>query len=364
MSKLKVIISGGGTGGHIFPAIAIANALKTMRKDIEILFVGANGKMEMEKVPAAGFKIIGLNITGINRSLTFSNLIFPFKLIGSVLKSFRILRTFKADAVVGVGGFASGPVLYAAQRKGIPTVIQEQNSYAGITNKKLAQKAKRICVAYDGMEKFFPKEAIRVTGNPVRQDILQMEGKKPHAIEYFGLKEGMRTILIIGGSLGARTLNHAIAAALKELNNSGLQIIWQTGKTYHSAALKKSVDLENVKVHDFIQRMDLAYCMADLVISRAGASSISELCIVGRPSILVPFPYAAEDHQTKNAQALTTHDAAIMIPDNEAQEKLVREALKLINDSDRLEKLEANVKKLAFNNADEAIANEILSLIP
>jgi UDP-N-acetylglucosamine--N-acetylmuramyl-(pentapeptide) pyrophosphoryl-undecaprenol N-acetylglucosamine transferase len=214
------------------------------------------------------------------------------------------------------------------------------------------------------MEKFFPKEAIRVTGNPVRQDILQMEGKKPHAIEYFGLKEGMRTILIIGGSLGARTLNHAIAAALKELNNSGLQIIWQTGKTYHSAALKKSVDLENVKVHDFIQRMDLAYCMADLVISRAGASSISELCIVGRPSILVPFPYAAEDHQTKNAQALTTHDAAIMIPDNEAQEKLVREALKLINDSDRLEKLEANVKKLAFNNADEAIANEILSLIP
>jgi UDP-N-acetylglucosamine--N-acetylmuramyl-(pentapeptide) pyrophosphoryl-undecaprenol N-acetylglucosamine transferase len=364
MSKLKVIISGGGTGGHIFPAIAIANALKTMRKDIEILFVGANDKMEMEKVPAAGYKIIGLNITGINRGLTFSNLIFPFKLIASLLKSFSILRSFKPDAVVGVGGFASGPVLYAAQRKGIPTVIQEQNSYAGITNKKLAQKAKRICVAYDGMEKFFPKEAIRVTGNPVRQDILQMDGKKSHSIEHFGLKEGMRTILIIGGSLGARTLNHSIAAALEELNNSGLQIIWQTGKAYHSEALEKADGFENVNVHDFIQRMDLAYCIADLVISRAGASSISELCIVGRPSILVPFPYAAEDHQTKNAQALSAHHAAIMIPDNEAQEKLVREALQLINDSNRLEKLQANVKKLAFNNADQAIANEILSLIP
>lgn len=364
MSKLKVIISGGGTGGHIFPAIAIANALKTLRKDIDILFVGAIGKMEMEKVPAAGYEIIGLNITGINRSLTFSNLIFPFKLIGSLLKSFSILRSFKPDAVVGVGGFASGPVLYAAQRKGIPTVIQEQNSYAGITNKKLGQKAKRICVAYDGMEKFFPKDAIRLTGNPVRQDILKMDGKKPRGIEHFGLKEGTRTILIIGGSLGARTLNHSIAAALKELNESGLQIIWQTGKAFHSEALEKAKGLENVKVHDFIKRMDLAYCVADLVISRAGASSISELCIVGRPSILVPFPYAAEDHQTKNAQALTTHNAAIMIPDNEAQEKLVREALQLINDSDRLEKLEANVKKLAFNNADEAIANEILSLIP
>ena len=364
MSKLKVIISGGGTGGHIFPAIAIANALQTLRKDIEILFVGANGKMEMEKVPAAGYEIIGLNITGINRSLTFSNLIFPFKLLGSLLKSFSILRSFKPDAVVGVGGFASGPVLYAAQRKGIPTVIQEQNSYAGITNKKLGQKAKRICVAYDGMEKFFPRDAIRLTGNPVRQDILKMEGKKPRGIEHFGLNEDTRTILIIGGSLGARTLNHSIVAALKELNESGLQIIWQTGKAFHSEALEKAKGLENVKVHDFIQRMDLAYCVADLVISRAGASSISELCIVGRPSILVPFPYAAEDHQTKNAQALTTHNAAIMIPDNEAQEKLVKEALQLINDTDRLEKLEANVKKLAFNNADEAIANEILSLIP
>jgi UDP-N-acetylglucosamine--N-acetylmuramyl-(pentapeptide) pyrophosphoryl-undecaprenol N-acetylglucosamine transferase len=363
MSKLKVIISGGGTGGHIFPAIAIANALKTLRKDIEILFVGANGKMEMEKVPAAGFEIIGLNITGINRSLTFSNLVFPFKLIGSLLKSFSILRSFKPQVVIGVGGFASGPVLYAAQRKGIPTVIQEQNSYAGITNKKLGERAKRICVAYDGMDKFFPKDAIRLTGNPVRQDILKMEGKKPRSIEHFGLTEGMRTILVIGGSLGARTLNHSISAALEELNNSGLQIIWQTGKAFHAEALEKSKAMNNVKVYDFIQRMDLAYCVADLVISRAGASSISELCIVGRPSILVPFPFAAEDHQTKNAQALTTHNAAIMIPDNQAQEKLVREALQLINDSDRLEKLEVNVKKLAFNNADKAIANEILSLI-
>ena len=364
MSKVKVIISGGGTGGHIFPAIAIANALKALRKDIEILFVGAKGKMEMEKVPAAGYEIVGLNITGINRSLTFSNLIFPFKLIGSLMKSFSILRSFKPQVVIGVGGFASGPILYAAQTKGIPTVIQEQNSYAGITNKKLGAKAKRVCVAYDGMEKFFPKNSIRLTGNPVRQDILQMDGKRPRAMEHFGLKEGVKTILVIGGSLGARTLNLSMSAALEELSGMDLQVIWQTGKAFHSEAKTKTEPIENVQAHDFIQRMDLAYAAADLVISRAGASSISELCIVGKPAILVPFPFAAEDHQTKNAQALTTHNAAIMIPDKDAQEKLVKEALQLINDTDRLERLEANVRKLAYNNADEAIANEILSLIP
>lgn len=362
----RIIISGGGTGGHIFPAVAIANALKEINPKIEILFVGARNKMEMEKVPAAGYKIIGLNITGINRSSIVSNLLFPFKLAGSLLKSFSIIKDFKPHVVVGVGGFASGPVLYVSQKLGLPTVIQEQNSYAGITNRKLGKNASRICVSYDGMERFFPKESIRLTGNPVRQDILKMAGKRPRAIEHFGLNNDLKTILVIGGSLGARTINLSIKKALADIGSSDFQLIWQTGKLFYEEAVKGigATGVKNISVHDFIQRMDLAYCVADLVISRAGASSISELCIVGKPAILIPFPHAAEDHQTKNAQALTTHDAAILISDKTAQEELVDKAMGLINDTERLEKLRSNVSKLAFSNADQAIANEILSLAP
>lgn len=364
MSELRVIISGGGTGGHIFPAIAIANALRSLRKDVEILFVGAQGKMEMERVPAAGYKIIGLDITGIQRKFTLSNLRFPLRLLKSLRKSKQILKDFKPNVVVGVGGFASGPIVHAANNAGIPTLIQEQNSYAGITNKYLGKKAQRVCVAYEGMDRFFPKEKIRLTGNPVRQDILHLEGKRERGLEHFGLKDGIQTLLVIGGSLGARTLNLSLSASLDRLRRENIQVVWQTGVHYYDQAIK---DVENagavrVKVHKFIQRMDLAYSVADLVLSRAGASSISELCIVGKPAILVPFPHAAEDHQTKNALALVNHQAAIMIPDGEAQVKCMNEALELIRSPKKLLQLEKNIKELAFRNADEAIASEVIRI--
>jgi UDP-N-acetylglucosamine--N-acetylmuramyl-(pentapeptide) pyrophosphoryl-undecaprenol N-acetylglucosamine transferase len=364
MSELRVIISGGGTGGHIFPAIAIANALKSLRKDVEILFVGALGKMEMEKVPAAGYKIIGLDITGIQRSISLSNLKFPFRLFKSLRKSKQILKDFKPNVVVGVGGFASGPIVHAANRAGIPTLVQEQNSYAGITNKYLGKKAETICVAYEGMERFFPQDKIRLTGNPVRQDILNLDGKRERGLEHFGLKEGVQTLLVIGGSLGARTLNLSLSAALDRLRRENIQVIWQTGKHYNEQAEQdiKVAGASKVQAHAFIKRMDLAYAVADLVLSRAGASSISELSIVGKPAILVPYPHAAEDHQAKNAQALVNHHAAILIPDDEAQVKCMNEALELIRSPKRLLQLEKNIKELAFRNADEAIASEVIRI--
>ena len=364
MSKLKIIISGGGTGGHIFPAIAIANALKKLEENIEILFVGALGKMEMEKVPAAGYDIIGLNISGLNRSNMLKNLTFPFKLIGSLLKSWKIISDFKPNAVVGVGGFASGPVMYAASTKGIPTVIQEQNSYAGITNKLLGAKAKKVCVAFDNMDKFFPAHTIIRTGNPVRQDILNLVGKRDEGMKSFGLDPSKKTLLVIGGSLGARSINLAVQANILTFIEADVQVIWQTGKLFIEEAKKSVADANatNFFVSDFIYKMDQAYAVADVVLSRAGASSISELCIVGKPAVLVPFPFAAEDHQTKNAQALVDVDAAILIPDAEAGKSACQEALKLFGDETLRTKLSTNIRTLALPNADEVIAKEILKL--
>jgi len=364
MSKVRVIISGGGTGGHIFPAIAIANALKKLQEDIEILFVGALGKMEMEKVPAAGYKIIGLNIAGLNRSNMFKNLSFPFKLIGSLLQSRKIIKEFKPDVVVGVGGFASGPVMYAAGTKGIPTVIQEQNSYAGVTNKILGKRAKKVCVAYDGMAKFFPSANIKRTGNPVRQDILDLDGKRELGMKTFNLDPNKKTLLIIGGSLGARSINIAVKTNIQRFKDADVQVIWQTGKFFIDEAKKAVADAKATDFHvaDFIYTMDQAYAVADVVISRAGASSISELCIVGKPAVLVPFPFAAEDHQTKNAMALVENNAAILVPDDQALEQACLKALELLNNETERKSLSDNIKKLALPNADEEIAKEILKL--
>jgi UDP-N-acetylglucosamine--N-acetylmuramyl-(pentapeptide) pyrophosphoryl-undecaprenol N-acetylglucosamine transferase len=361
---LKVIISGGGTGGHIFPAIAIANALKEKYNRVEILFVGAEGKMEMEKVPAAGYKIVGLNISGLQRKSILKNLSFPFKLFSSVRKSKAIIREFKPNVVVGVGGFASGPLLYAATKMGIPALIQEQNSYPGITNKFLAKKAKRICVAYDGMEKYFPKEKIILTGNPVRQDIKNLAGKKERGLEFFGLDANKKTVLVIGGSLGARIINEAIKNCLPEFGRKNIQLIWQTGKTFKAIADNASAEFTSsgIRVHDFISKMDYAYAVADVVVSRAGASSVSELCIVDKAAILVPYPLAAEDHQTSNAQALVTHHAAILIKDSEVGEKLLSTLFDLLANDEKRMKLEENILKLAFRDAAEVIASEVASI--
>lgn len=363
---MRLIISGGGTGGHIFPALAIANAIKAQRPDADILFVGANGKMEMEKVPAAGYRIEGLDITGIERSLSPKNLMFPFRLLGSLMAARRIISKHKPQAVVGVGGFASGPVLLVAQMMGIPTLIQEQNSFAGITNRWLGRRAKRICVAYPGMEKFFPKECILLTGNPVRKDILDLAGKRAEAMAHFNLDPSKRTLLVIGGSLGARSINLAIAAHLEQLSSSGIQVIWQTGKLFADKA-KEVLDSAPlaatcVQAHAFISRMDLAYAASDAVLSRAGASSISELCIVGKASVLVPFPFAAEDHQTVNARSLAERGAAILVPDKEAMQLAIDEALALMNDPARCAEMAAKAKSLALPTADDDIANEVLRL--
>jgi UDP-N-acetylglucosamine--N-acetylmuramyl-(pentapeptide) pyrophosphoryl-undecaprenol N-acetylglucosamine transferase len=365
LKPLKIIVSGGGTGGHIFPAISIANAIKSLRPDTEFLFVGAEGKMEMEKVPAAGYKIEGLWISGFQRKLTMSNLAFPFKVLSSLVKAKKILETFKPDAVIGTGGFASGPMLQVAARKGIPTLIQEQNSYAGVTNKILSNKVSRICVAYSGMEKFFPKEKIILTGNPVRQDILNLEGKRERGLEYFGLSGDKKIILVIGGSLGARTINESILKCLDEFEKNSIQLVWQTGKGYYETA-KAAVlkyDEKGIKAFDFIQKMDYAYAVADVVISRAGASSVSELCLVKKPVILIPSPNVAEDHQTKNALALVTHNAAILIRDNEAREKLCSEAIKLLKDEEACFKLSENISGLALPDSALVIANEVIRLI-
>jgi len=361
MSK-RYIISGGGTGGHIFPAIAIANAIKKLEPSAEILFVGANGRMEMQKVPTAGFNIVGLPIAGIQRSLSLKNLSFPFKLLKSILKARKTVKDFKPNVVIGVGGYASGPTLWMASLMGIPTFIQEQNSYAGLTNKLLAKKAKKIFVAYEGMEKYFPKEKLVMTGNPVRQDLENSTVKRDEAIKYFGLDSNKKVILCIGGSLGARTLNQSIFQHLETIEKSDIQLVWQCGSYYHNMAKEQlnSYKGSNIKLYDFISRMDLAYSVADVVISRAGASSISELCIVAKPAILVPSPNVAEDHQTKNALALVNKDAAIMVKDQQAKEILINEALKLSNDRSLCSILSANISKLALRSSAESIAKQIL----
>jgi UDP-N-acetylglucosamine--N-acetylmuramyl-(pentapeptide) pyrophosphoryl-undecaprenol N-acetylglucosamine transferase len=365
MKQLKFIISGGGTGGHIFPAISIANALKRKHPDAEFLFVGAEGRMEMEKVPNAGYTIKGLPVSGFDRS----NLLKNFKVVARLFKSIsiakKIVREFKPDVVVGVGGYASGPTLYAANKLRIPTVLQEQNSYAGVTNKLLAKKAVKICVAYDNMERFVPKDRIILTGNPVRQDFLEVKPKAEEAYRFFGFDPAKKTLLIIGGSLGARTVNQSVINGLEALKESGIQVLWQTGKIYFENA-KKAADASsnpNLLATDFVMRMDYAYAVADLVISRAGASSISELCLLGKPSILVPSPNVSEDHQTKNAMALVNKQAAKMITDKDAPEALIAEALKLINDDKELGLLGENAHAMAQLNSADRIAEEILSLI-
>ena len=362
-NQYKVVISGGGTGGHIYPAIAIANALKELMPGTQILFVGAQGRMEMEKVPAAGYKIEGLWISGIQRRLTFDNILFPVKVLSSYRRAKRIIREFKPDIAIGVGGYASFPLLFAASRMGVPTLIQEQNGYAGVANKFLASKAEKICVAYEGMEKFFPIGKLVLTGNPVRKDIVSVDAKKQQAYERFGLDPGKKTLLVIGGSLGARTINESIDQGLEKLEKEEIQILWQTGKWYINQAEKRVEDFKNVKVFDFIYEMDLAYAAADMVISRAGALSISELSLVGKPVILVPSPNVAEDHQTKNAMALVQKDAALLIKDETAREHLVEAAINLFIDSVLQERLGKNIQTLGRPDAAMEIAGLVSETI-
>ena len=367
MKPLQIIISGGGTGGHIYPAVSIANSLKARYPDTEILFVGAEGRMEMEKVPAAGYKIIGLPVAGLQRKSILKNILLPFKIWKSIRKASKIICDFNPDAVIGVGGYASGPVLWAAQRKKTPTLLQEQNSYAGITNKILAKRATKICVAYDNMERFFPKEKIHLTGNPVRQD-LHRESKalRADAAAYFGMNPDKKTVFIFGGSLGARALNLCMAQALPELTKGDVQFIWQSGKNYAEIAktsIQQYESLSHIKVFDFIYRMDYAYAMADVVISRAGASSISELCVVAKPCIFVPSPNVSEDHQTKNAQSLVDKKAALLVSDDDASRDLIPTALQLIGDEEMQQTLANNIAKLAKPNAANEIVDEIMKLV-
>lgn len=361
----KVIISGGGTGGHIFPAIAIANALKARDPRTDILFVGAKGRMEMQRVPAAGYPIKGLWISGIQRRLTIDNLMFPVKVLSSLLEARKIIREFKPDVAVGVGGYASGPLLYAAHQMGVPTLIQEQNSYAGLTNKWLAKGASKICVAYEKMENFFPASKTILLGNPVRKDILDIRHKRDAALSLFDLDRNKKTILVIGGSLGARTINQSIEKALPLIVKEGYQLIWQTGNFYHETAMQQATPYldKGVRVQPFIAQMDMAYAAADIVISRAGALSISELCLVGKPVILIPSPNVAEDHQTKNAMQLVDKEAAILVKDAEAMEKLNTELVRLMKDETLQDKLAKNILKLGKPNAAEKIADEVLKLI-
>jgi UDP-N-acetylglucosamine--N-acetylmuramyl-(pentapeptide) pyrophosphoryl-undecaprenol N-acetylglucosamine transferase len=365
LPQLKVILSGGGTGGHIFPAVAIANQIKKQVPDADILFVGALGRMEMEKVPAAGYKIIGLWISGLQRKLTLSNLSFPFKVISSLLKAKKILNDFKPDIVIGTGGYASGPMLRAATSKGIPTLIQEQNSYPGITNKILSKKVSKICVGYDGMEKFFPKEKIVLSGNPVRQDLQEVDSKRDEGLRFFGLDGNKKIVLVVGGSLGAKGINEAMGKDLQLLADNNIQLLWQTGKIYIDTAKQQTSPFadKNIKAVDFITKMDLAYAIADCVISRAGAGAVSELCIIRKPCILVPLPTAAEDHQTKNAMSLVNKNAAVLVKDIEAKEKLVKEVVDLIKNENKQNELKQNIAKLALPNAAEIIVNEILKLV-
>lgn len=362
--KIKVIVSGGGTGGHIFPAISIANAIKNKCPNADILFVGAENRMEMEKVPAAGYPIIGLPVSGFDRKHLLKNIKVLFRLFKSIRLADKTVKSFSPDIAVGVGGYASGPTLWAAARRGIPTLIQEQNSYAGVTNKLLASKAKAICVAYENMERFFPKDRIILTGNPVRQELQNDTISREEAIRFFNLDPSKKTILVIGGSLGARTINNSIAAGIEKIPQN-IQLIWQSGKGYDTQAQKalKEKKPENIKQMPFISRMDMAYKAADLVISRAGASSISELCLLGKPVILIPSPNVAEDHQTKNAQALSTKNAALMIRDCDAQNLLIDTALKTVQDETSLKNMSDNISKMAQRDSATRIADIIFELV-
>jgi len=362
MRKLKFIISGGGTGGHIYPAIAIANELKSRFPEAEFLFVGASDKMEMQKVPQAGYNIEGLWIAGLQRKLTLQNMMFPFKLMSSLWKSRKIIKKFKPNVVIGTGGFASGPLLQMANSLNIPSVIQEQNSYPGITNKLLSKKANAICVAYENLERFFPKHKIVFTGNPVRQDLLNMETKRQEGISYFNLDDNKKTLLILGGSLGARRVNQLIEKELDFILASGIQVFWQCGKLYYEE-YQHFNEKKNVQVVAFIDRMDLIYAAADFVISRAGASSVSELCLVGKPTIFIPSPNVAEDHQTKNAKAIIDKNGAILLRENELEEKFETVFSDLITNENLQTELSQNIKKLAKPNATKDIVDEISKLI-
>ena len=362
MKPYKFILSGGGTGGHIYPAIAIANELKSRFPDAEFLFVGAKDKMEMQKVPQAGYAIEGLWIAGLQRRLTFDNAAFPIKLLSSLWKSRSIIKKFKPDVVIGTGGFASGPLLQIANSLNIPTVIQEQNSFPGITNKLLSKKANKICVAYENLERFFPKEKMILTGNPVRQDVLDIDSKRSEAISYFNLDDNKKTLLILGGSLGSRRINQLIEKELDFLLALGIQIFWQCGNFY-MAEYKRFSDKEDVQVVSFIDRMDLIYAAADFVISRAGASSVSELCLVGKPTIFIPSPNVAEDHQTKNGKAIVDKKGALLIKENELDEKFESVFNTLIYDENLQTNLRLNMKKLAKPNATKDIVEEIIKLI-
>jgi UDP-N-acetylglucosamine--N-acetylmuramyl-(pentapeptide) pyrophosphoryl-undecaprenol N-acetylglucosamine transferase len=362
MSKYKFILSGGGTGGHIYPAIAIANELKSRFPDAEFLFVGAKDKMEMQKVPQAGYPIKGLWIAGLQRKLTLQNAMFPVKLMSSLLKSRAIIKEFKPDVVIGTGGFASGPLLQVANSMGIPTVIQEQNSFPGITNKLLSKKANKICVAYENLERFFPKEKMVLTGNPVRQDLIEIESKRAEAIKYFNLDANKKTLLVLGGSLGARRVNQLIEKELQNITDQNIQVIWQCGKLYLED-YKKYNDKENVQVLAFIDRMDFVYAAADVVISRAGASSVSELSIVGKPVVFIPSPNVAEDHQTKNAQAIVDKNGALMIKESELEANFSTVFNHLIQDENQQNQLSQNIKKIAKVNATKDIVDEIVKLI-
>ena len=363
--ELRVIISGGGTGGHIFPAVSIANAIKAKHPEAKILFVGALGRMEMQRVPAAGYDIKGLPICGFDRKHLLKNIVVLFKIWKSERMARKIVKDFKPMVAVGVGGYASGPTLNVCAEAGIPCLIQEQNSYAGVTNKLLAKKASKICVAYEGMERFFPADKIIMTGNPVRQNVVNTTITKEEARRQFGLHPDKKTILLVGGSLGARTINESMKRHLDMVRDADVQFIWQTGK-YYNAEMNKAVDdfgkMPNLKVLDFISDMGAAYRAADLVISRAGASSISEFCLIGKPVILVPSPNVAEDHQTKNAMALVNKDAAVYVKDAEAPDVLLSKALDIVTDDAKLQSLAENIKKLGLSNSADVIADEVVKL--
>jgi UDP-N-acetylglucosamine--N-acetylmuramyl-(pentapeptide) pyrophosphoryl-undecaprenol N-acetylglucosamine transferase len=361
----RILISGGGTGGHIYPALAIANAWMDKHPDSEILFVGAQGKMEMQKVPEAGYTIKGLPVAGLQRKLTLANLSFPIKLWRSLRMASKIVKEFQPQLVVGVGGYASGPVLYAAQNKGIPTLLQEQNSYAGLTNKLLAKKAAKICVAYPDMERFFPKEKLKLTGNPVRKDLLDLAGKREQGIEVFGLDPNRKTVFVLGGSLGARTLNQAMLKHMVDLEKEGYQVLWQSGKFYFKdmeVALEKA-GLTHIHLREFIREMDLAYAAADVIVSRAGALSVSELCLVGKPVIFIPSPNVAEDHQTKNANACVKQGAAVLLADADAVGKFKEYIDDLLQHEDKAQSLATAIKKLAMPDAANALVQELELLL-
>ena len=362
MNAYKIILSGGGTGGHIYPAIAIANALKARFPKSEFLFVGAKDKMEMQKVPQAGYSIIGLWISGIQRRLTFKNVLFPVKLVMSLFRSMAILNSFKPDVVIGTGGFASGPLLQVAAMKGVPTLIQEQNSFPGITNKLLSKKVTKVCVAYEGLERFFPKEKLILTGNPVRQDVVDLEGKSAEASTFFGLDPHKKTLLVLGGSLGARRINQLVESKLDYLKKLDIQLIWQCGKLYEEDYSRYNSNA-NVQVHTFLNRMDLAYASADVIISRAGASSVSELCVVGKPVIFIPSPNVSEDHQTKNASAVSGKGAALLIREQDLESNFESQFSALISSESTQLELSAAIKQLALKNATQSIVDEIKKLL-